>query len=108
MNRNELKTEANRRLLEIEKIYGERPLPRQVLAYYLLLRATYLGDLEAYQYEYGHQHLKHDVVEEGKESLGWGPLTEFERGICDVLNEQYELSEFGIITNHTKNTPLRY
>jgi hypothetical protein len=91
MNRTELRNEANRRIFEIEEAYGERDLPRSVLSYYLLLRAVYLGDLEEYQNEYGHQFLHTDVVEEGKMKLGWGQLTEFEAGICEILNGQLDL-----------------
>lgn len=91
MNRNELRTEANRRIFEIEEIYGDRDLPRSILSYYLLLRAIYLGDLDEYQSEHGAQFLRADVVEEGKMTLGWGCLTEFEAGVCEILNGQLDL-----------------
>jgi len=31
------------------------------------------------------------VVEEGKITLGWGYLTEFEAGVCEILNGQLDL-----------------
>ena len=44
MKKQHIRNEAHKRIFEIEERFGEQPLPKSILSYYLLLRAIYYAD----------------------------------------------------------------
>lgn len=89
----ETRIEAYRRMSMIEEIYLDAHVPSEVMQLYTLLKLINSADFEAYFAEFGYRELHTGDINEAKENLHWGPITDFERQVVELLREKIEIKE---------------
>ena len=99
MNRQEIETKARTRMTIIEERYHDF-VPNEIQSYWLLNYLVAEG-IRAYVGSYGLRKLHLGDCNDGRESLGIGPLNGFERDCIRFLNEHCEREE-EVYENHSR------
>lgn len=85
----EIREEAMRRMKRIEEIFSNGVhVPSEVMGLYGMLSAIAAASLELFFANFGHMELNSGDINDAKQDLGWTPITDFEREVCDLINER--------------------
>lgn len=93
MDKQETRVEASRRMILIEELYIDAHVPSEVMQLYMLLKLIQSADFSAYFSEFGFRVLHTGDINDAKEDLRWGPITDFERQVVELLREKIQLKE---------------
>jgi hypothetical protein len=91
-----IRIEADRKCTRIEEMFIDSAIPVEVMTHYRLQRAIALANLNSYLSEFGYLPIRFEDAQDAALDLGWGPLSAFERSVCELINEECERRETGM------------
>ena len=84
----EIQRQAYRRSAQIEERYEQYHVPREIQAYYRLNELVGMRSVEEYLQRYPGLEIHIGDANDGKEEMGWGALSQFEKEAAQHLNER--------------------